>query len=369
MHRRSLLATTLLSVAALGFTQAAHAATEVRYGLWAEKGEAQYEGAQKFKEVVEELSDGRFEVKIFPGNQLGTPREMLAQLALDDTQICASGDPGIKEIEYLALPYLMNGIANYSAVIDSDIGEQWNDKLVDERQIRLLGFLPRSPRQISTNKPINTMADLEGLKLRSPERDYYVELLTALGAKPTPMAFSEVYTALQTGVVDGQENPIETIYASKFYEVQDAVAMVDYIDKPAYVMFGEPFWSSLSDEDRAIFQQAQAEFAQAGRGDAAGPGEGLHRQDEGGGRHLHLSRTRPSSSRRPSRFATSSAPRSGARSCTSGSSRSASRTCPERGPGLRSRPPHAAGGPAYSTVTDLARLRGWSTSVPLSTAV
>jgi tripartite ATP-independent transporter DctP family solute receptor len=251
-----LLATTLLSVAALGFVQSADAA-EVRYGTWAEKGEAQYEGALKFKEVVEELSNGRYEVKIFPGNQLGTPREMLAQLALDDTQVMASGDPGIKEIEYLALPYLMNGIANYSAVIDSDIGEAWNEKLVNERQTRLLGFLPRSPRQISTNKPINSMADLAGLKLRSPERDYYVESLTALGAKPTPMAFSEVYAALQTGVVDGQENPIETIYASKFYEVQEAVAMIDYIDKPAYVMIGEPFWSGLSEEDRAIFKEAQ----------------------------------------------------------------------------------------------------------------
>jgi len=256
MNRRTLLTTTLLSVAALGLAQAADA-TEVRYGLWAEKGEAQYEGALKFKEVVEDKSDGRYEVKIFPGNQLGTPREMLAQLALNDTQIMASGDPGIKEIEYLALPYLMNGIANYAAIINSDIGDAWNEKLVDERQIRLLGFLPRSPRQISTNKPINTMADLDGLKLRSPERDYYVESLTALGAKPTPMAFAEVYAALQTGVVDGQENPIETIYASKFYEVQDAVAMVDYIDKPAYVMIGEPFWSGLSEEDRAIFKDAQ----------------------------------------------------------------------------------------------------------------
>jgi len=256
MNRRTLLATVLLPVAAVGLARAADA-DEVRYGLWAEKGEAQYEGALKFKEVVEDLSDGRYEVKIFPGNQLGTPREMLAQLALNDTQVMASGDPGIKEIEYLALPYLMNSIANYSAIIDSDIGEVWNEKLVSERQARMLGFLPRSPRQISTNKPINTMADLAGLKLRSPERDYYVESLTALGAKPTPMAFAEVYTALQTGVVDGQENPIETIYASKFYEVQDAVAMVDYIDKPAYVMIGEPFWSSLSEEDREIFKEAQ----------------------------------------------------------------------------------------------------------------
>ncbi|MEM7021075.1 MAG: TRAP transporter substrate-binding protein [Pseudomonadota bacterium] len=256
MQRRTLFAVTL-SVAVLGLAQAANAQTEVRYGLWAKEGEAQHEGALKFKEVVEQLSDGRYEIKIYPGNQLGTPREMQAQLALNDTQIMASGDPGIKEIEYLALPFLMNGIANYAAVVNSDIGDAWNDKLVNDRQIRLLGFLPRSPRQISTNKPINTMADLEGLKLRSPERDYYVESLTALGAKPTPMAFKEVYTALQTGVVDGQENPIETIYASKFYEVQDAVAMVDYIDKPAYVMIGETFWNGLPEEDQSIFREAQ----------------------------------------------------------------------------------------------------------------
>lgn len=124
----------------------------------------------------------------------GTPREMLAQLALDTTQIMASGDPGIKEIEYLALPYLMRGIANYAA----------------------------------------------------------------LGAKPTPIAFKEVYTALPTGVVDGQENPIETIHAQKFYEVQKAIAMVDYIDKPAYVMVGDVFWQGLSEADRALFKKAQA---------------------------------------------------------------------------------------------------------------
>ena len=258
-HHRHLFGLALAALAALGLARAADAQTEVRYGLWAKEGEAQYIGAQKFKDVVEARSEGRFTVSIFPGNQLGTPREMHAQLALNDTQIAASGDPGIKEVEYLALPYLMKGLANYVAVIESDIGAQWNDQLVAERQMRLLGFLPRSPRQISTNKPINAMADLAGLKLRSPERDYYVESLTALGAKPTPMAFKEVYTALQTGIVDGQENPIETIYAQKFYEVQEAVAMVDYIDKPAYVMIGEPFWSGLSDEDRAIFKEAQAE--------------------------------------------------------------------------------------------------------------
>ncbi len=233
-------------------------AVDVRYGLWAKEGEAQHLGALKFKEVLEAESKGHFKVTVYPGNQLGTPREMHTQLALDTTQIMASGDPGIKEIEYLALPYLMKGINNYAAVINSDIGSDWNKLLVKTRKMSLLGFLPRSPRQISSNKIIHKMSDLNGLKLRAPQRDYYVESLTALGAKPTPMAFKEVYTALQTGLVDGQENPIETIYAQKFYEVQKGIAMVDYIDKPAYVMIGEPFWSQLSDAEKAMVKKAQA---------------------------------------------------------------------------------------------------------------
>ena len=231
---------------------------ELRYGLWAKPGEAQYDAAMKFKEILEKESGGTIKVIVYPGNQLGTPREMLAQLALDTTQICASGDPGIKEVEYLALPFLMNSIKNYSAILNSPIGDKWNDILINKRKVRFLGFLPRSPRQISTNKVVNTMDDMKGLKLRVPERDYYVKSITAFGSKPTPMAFKEVYTALQTGIVDGQENPIETIYAQKFYEVQKCVVMISYIDKPAYVMIGEKFWSARSEKEREWIKKAQA---------------------------------------------------------------------------------------------------------------
>lgn len=257
MNRRNLLVGLAVLAMAAGIGSASAADIEIRYGLWAKEGEAQYIGAMKFKEIVEKESKGRIAVTVYPGNELGTPREMMAQLALDTTQICASGDPGIKEIEYLALPYLMKGLDNYVAIINSPIGEEWNKKLSAQKQIRLFGFLPRNPREISANKVINSMADLKGLKLRAPQRDYYVESLAALGAKPTPMAFKEVYTALQTGVVDGQENPVETIYAQKFYEVQKGVAMIDYIDKPAYVMIGEAFWNRLSDADKALLNKAQ----------------------------------------------------------------------------------------------------------------
>ena len=255
MRLKTLFAT--IAAATIGVAATTADALDVRYGLWAKKGEAQYLGAKKFKEVLEAESKGAFKVLIYPGNQLGTPREMLAQLAVDTTQIMASGDPGIKEIEYLALPFLMRGLENYVAVINSPIGDAWNKKLIEQRKVRLLGFLPRSPRQISANRIINGVADLKDMKIRVPERDYYVQSFVAFGAKPTPMAFKEVYTSLQTGVVSGQENPIETIWAMKFHEVQKCVAMVGYIDKPAYAMIGEKFWQARSAEERKWLETAQ----------------------------------------------------------------------------------------------------------------
>lgn len=240
----------------MGIVTAAHAQTDIRYSTWANPGEAQYEGAKEFKRVVEEKSNGRYKVTIYGGEQLGTPRELFSQLALGITQISASGDPGTKKIEYLALPFLMKGLKNYEAALDTDFGRKWNQELIEQRGLRLLGFTPRNPREISANVEINSIDDLKGLKLRAPERDYYVESLSALGANPTPMAFGEVYTGLQSGVVDGQENPIETIYSAKFYEVQKSIAMVDYIKKPAYVMISDAFWEGLSDADKALMKEA-----------------------------------------------------------------------------------------------------------------
>ncbi|MBI3709823.1 MAG: TRAP transporter substrate-binding protein [Proteobacteria bacterium] len=235
----------------------AQAATEVRYGLWAKPGEAQYIAADKFKQMLEADSKGAFKVTLYPGDVLGTEAEQAEQLALGTTQVFASGWAGIKQIEYLALPYLMSNLKNYVSVIESPIGQQWNDELAGKSKVRIVGFLSRSPRQITANRPINSMADLKGLKMRVPELDYYVKSFVAFGARPTPMAFGEVYTALQAGTVDGQENPIETIYAQKFHEVQKSIAIVDYIKKPAYVMVGMPFWSKLKPEEQALVLKAQ----------------------------------------------------------------------------------------------------------------
>jgi len=255
MNRIATIAAAIASLAIAARVEAAP--TELRYGLWAKPGEAQYLGVEKFKEVLESDSNGAIKVSIFGGDMLGTEPEQAEQLALNTTQMFSSGWGGLKQIDYLALPYLMDSLKNYLAVLQGPVGQKWNEQLISQFKLRIIGFLDRSPREISANKVIKSLDDLKGLKLRVPELDYYVRSFAAFGAKPTPMAFGEVYTSLQAGTVDGQENPIETIWAMKFYEVQKSVAMVDYIRKPGYVMVGEPFWQSLSEEQRAMLLKAQ----------------------------------------------------------------------------------------------------------------
>jgi tripartite ATP-independent transporter DctP family solute receptor len=232
---------------------------EISYSTWANEGEPAYEGMQKFKEIVEEKTSGNIKVELFPANQLGTTAEQMEQVKLGTIEMMSSGDPGMMEIEYLSLPYLMKSNAHWMHVIESDIGHEWNEKLVSEMGVRNIGILPRGPRVISANKEIKTPEDMKGLKMRAPARDYYVQTFEALGANPTPMDFGEVYSGLQTGVVDGQENPLETIYAGGFHEVQDYIILSNHMFKPAFVTINEKFFQELSEDYRQILLDAAKE--------------------------------------------------------------------------------------------------------------
>ncbi|MBN8201434.1 TRAP transporter substrate-binding protein [Bacillus sp. NTK034] len=232
---------------------------EISYSTWANPGEPAYLGMEKFKEIVEEKTDGKITVELFPGNQLGSTEEQMEQVKLGTIQMMSSGNPGLDEIEYLSLPYLMKSNAHWMNVLESDIGQEWNEKLVSEMGIRNIGILPRGPRVISANKEIQTPDDMKGLKLRSPERDYYVQTFEALQANPTPMDFGEVYSGLQTGVVDGQENPLETFYASGFQEVQEYVILSNHMYKPAFVTINDQFFQDLSEEYQKVLVDAAEE--------------------------------------------------------------------------------------------------------------
>lgn len=224
------------------------ASIQIKYSTWAADGEAAYEGMKMFKQYVEEGSNGDIEVLLYPSNQAGSTNEQVEQVSLNQLQMMSSGDPGIKEIEYLCLPYLFSDLDEYTAFIDSDLGQQYVQQGIDSRNARILDTLPRSPRIISSNVAINSLADLKDLKIRVPERDYYVDTFKALGANPTPMDMGEVYSAMQTGVVEGQENPIETIVSYGFQNVNKYLVMSNHIIKPAFVMINEDFFQGLSEE-------------------------------------------------------------------------------------------------------------------------
>jgi tripartite ATP-independent transporter DctP family solute receptor len=238
-------------------TNALAASKEIHYGTWASSGEAAYEGMEEFKRIVEKETDGAIKVFLYPADQLGKTQEQLEQVQMGTIQMMSSGQPPLVQIEYLSLPYLVKSLDNWRIILSSEIGKEWNEESITKRGIRTLGLLPRGPRVISSNKIINEMADLKGLKIRSPERDYYVETLAAFGSQPTTMGFGEIYTSLQTGLVDGQENPIETIVAAGFHEVQKCIALTNHINKPAFVIINEEFFQGLTTEQQEIVIKAQ----------------------------------------------------------------------------------------------------------------
>ncbi|BAL01597.1 putative transporter [Oscillibacter valericigenes Sjm18-20] len=240
-------------------SQAAKGSISIKYSTWATDGEAAYEGMKKFKELVEDGSDGVITVDLYPSNTAGATDEQVEQVSMNQLQMMSSGDPGITEIEYLCLPYLFSDLGQYEEFLSSDLGKQYIQQSIDTRNTRILGLLPRSPRIISCNTPINSLADMKGLKIRVPTKDYYVDTFTAFGANPTPIDMGDVYSSIQTGVVDGQENPIETIVSYGFQNICKYLVITDHIVKPAFVMINNDFYTGLSDEYQKLIDSAVEE--------------------------------------------------------------------------------------------------------------
>lgn len=259
MNNKKFIAGAIALSVLLSFVSVAFAAREIHYGTWASSGEAAYTGMEKFKELVEKGTNGEVKVFLYPADQLGKTTEQFEQVQMGTIQMMSSGQPPMTEIEYLSLPYLVKSLDNWKLILNSDIGKEWNRKCLSDYGVRILGLLPRGPRVISANRVITAMDNLKGMKIRSPERDYYVDTLVAMGAQPTTMSFGEVYTSLQTGVVDGQENPIETIVAAGFYEVQKCIALTNHINKPAFVVINEDFFQGLTEEQQKVLADAQVE--------------------------------------------------------------------------------------------------------------
>jgi tripartite ATP-independent transporter DctP family solute receptor len=158
----------------------------------------------------------------------------------------------------LALPYAYDSLEEMDAVASGEIGDAIEAQIVETAQIRPIAYFARGPRNLTANRPVTSPAELDGLRMRVPNVPLFVDTWSALGAQPTPMAFSEVFTSLQNGTIDAQENPLALIRSASFDEVQSHVNMTEHVRSWIYLAISEQTWQSLSEEDRAALREAAA---------------------------------------------------------------------------------------------------------------
>lgn len=216
-------------------------------------------GALKFKEEVERLSNGTMTIEIYPNSTLGGDRDMVEGMQIGTVDFAlVAGVLGNFEpsIQLLELPYLFDNEEQYKSVIYSEIGEEIKDRVLKSASVRILNWWDRGPRHVTSNKPIYTLADIKGLKIRLPEIKAMEVTWRAMGASPVTMPWSEVYTSLEQGVIEAQENPIPFIYGGRIHEVQKYLALTAHKYEYVTLAMSELTWSKLTDEQRDIIVQA-----------------------------------------------------------------------------------------------------------------
>lgn len=217
-----------------------------------------------FKSEVESLSQGQIQVKIYPANQLGSEEEMLEACRLGSVQIAipAEGPMGnlFPPIQTTSVPYLMSSYPVAYKVYDGWFGQELNKALIKSKGIRLLATMDNLGgfRNFITDKSVKSASDLKGLKIRVMGVPSHAEMVKLLGASPTPMAYTEVYPAMQQGVIDGLENPPGVVYTQKLWEIADYYVLDRHLFSTDFVVMNERFFQSLSaDEKRVVLEAAE----------------------------------------------------------------------------------------------------------------
>ena len=215
----------------------------------------EYAALRVFQKEAENLSKGRIAVQIYPANQLGGTREYTEGVSLGSIEMGNTGYDTLGTFapvaNALTMPYLHDSLEHYAAVIDSPIGQKIHEQIAKTSGIRVLGVLYRGPRQLMTkNKEVRGPKDLSGLRIRSPETALNAETVRAMGGTPVPLSWSEVYTALATGAVDGVENPLDVLAAAKMQEVQKYLILTRHIYLGNPLIINDAYFQKLPEDMR-----------------------------------------------------------------------------------------------------------------------
>ena len=243
----------------------AMAVVEIKFGHTGSL-EHQYQiGAEQFKKLVEAESKGEIKVNIFPQAQLGGERDLAEGVRMGTIEIAsvAAGNLAgfVPELQLFGIPFLFPTAKQVYAALDGEVGKDIAAIMASKGFVSL-AFWEVGFRNITNNtRPVKTPEDMKGLKIRVQESKIWIQFMNRLGAVATPIPFGELYSALQQKVVDGQENPVATIYSMKFYEVQKYLSLTGHTYEPAHVIANPKWFNGLDPKHQAIILKAAADAA------------------------------------------------------------------------------------------------------------
>jgi TRAP-type transport system periplasmic protein len=238
-------------------------AREINLAHLAPINDPRHETLVEFAEQVKEETGGEITVKIFPNSTLGKDREVFEQLQGGLTQLALNGEivsNFYPKWSIINLPFFWRDQDHLNAFLASDTAKGWTEDMAEQAGVRTLAFLNRNPRILSTKETeVNSVDDIQGLKIRVPRIDIYMDTWRAFGVQPTPLSSSEFFLALKTGTVDGMENPIEVMHDWKIYEVAGNLSLTNHMQTRLFLNASVSFLDSLSEEHRQVIVDAAAD--------------------------------------------------------------------------------------------------------------
>lgn len=235
---------------------------EMVVGATSASGSLEVQALKRWSEAVAARTDGRLTITILPDGQLGSELETQEAIIGGDVQGVSGGVTGVPQLDFLAAAYIFRDADHMMSVLRSDVVDPWREAWAEQSGIDIVGVLERLPRTLTTNVRVESPDDTRGLDIRVPNTPFQIDIWKAVGATPVAIPSQEVYSALETGVVDAQENALDTAYAAGVAEVQSFVVLTEHTYMPQFVGVSSDFMNSLPDD----IQQAVREEMTAAEG-------------------------------------------------------------------------------------------------------
>ena len=264
---------TLIAGATLAATTGAFAQTKLKWAHVYETSEPFHTASVWAAEEIKKRSGGRYLIDVYPASQLGKENDINQGLTLGTVDIIISGSSfaakSFPRIGVTYYPYTFRGVEHLLAYTKSDIYRELSKGYEEKSGHPIIATTYYGVRHTTSNRPIAKCADMKGLKIRVPDVPAYLAMPRACGANTSPIAFAEVYLALQNGTVEAQENPLTTIEAKKFYEVQKNIVLTGHIGDHLNTIVAGGLWKKLSDADKKMFTDVAQEAAAKASGEVA----------------------------------------------------------------------------------------------------